>query len=64
MDEKRLAKLGLNPEDFKPNKAKKKEEPKTNRVTDDDGNVYEQFINTDGTIRLKLVESYNGELFE
>lgn len=36
----------------------------TNTITDEFGNVYEQVINTDGTISLKLIESFTGELFQ
>lgn len=43
-----------------------KAEPKNDdsKIMDDNGNVYEQYISTEGTIMLKLVESYTGELFE
>lgn len=46
---------------IKPKKDTPKEEPK---ITDELGNVYSQYIGTDGGIHLKLIESYNGELFE
>lgn len=40
----------------------KLEQPKT--VTDSIGNKYRQKIVEDGTVRLVLIESYNGELYE
>lgn len=40
----------------------KLEQPKI--VTDSIGNKYRQEIGEDGTVRLILIESYNGELFE
>lgn len=40
----------------------KLEQSKT--VTDSIGNKYRQEIGEDGTVRLVLTESYNGELYE
>lgn len=39
-------------------------EPTPVLVTDEIGNTYRQEIGTDGKIRLVMVESYTGELFE
>lgn len=40
----------------------KLEQPKI--ATDSIGNKYRQEIGEDGTVRLVLIESYNGELYE
>lgn len=57
--ESMMRKHGLTEADFKPKP--KTEEPK---ITDELGNVYTQYIGNDGTVKLKMIESYNGELFE
>lgn len=61
---KRIKALGLNPADFEPSVFRKSEEKPSDTVTDEVGNVYKQMVNTDGTVTLKLVESYTGILYE